>query len=890
MIQTIISVILSALVSFGVVSVTPKTSTLGTNSTINYTGSLLPDVTNIRDIGTTSRAYNGVFNNLTVASCTGCSGGGFGQSWEISKAGYLAPTTTPLTVLMPTGFISSGSSTIPAYVLQGLSRVGNSTYGNLQDLMNLVASPGITSGGSLSTSSNASASAALTGIIRVVNDDVSTTSFFDLSASSTISIPTNQTRYVGVTYNSGSPALTVQTARSGFDLDTSFPIGTCTNDGSRVYCTSNPWETGDPIGNIMERFDSQALITKDNRPEYGGIAIASTGTRNVSFTSGQLLTRLSEITFNAFDSSASKTFDRYYRDGSGGWTKEQDQTQWPNASYDDNTGTLHAATLLAYVPHWFYVCGDSVGSVVMLYGQSDYTSLATAIASTPPASAPSRVQEMCVLAGRIIAQQGTNTAAQVVSYFSQSAPSSSLVTNHSQLAGLTADDHTQYALLAGRSTGQTLQGGTGASETLTLQGTSNATAGNILLNNKGGNIGIINTSPSTELDVFGDVTVGGGDIIIGNGRVASTTLHGEYGHFGIGTTSPYAQVAIESTQGNGLVGSNTPIFVIGDSGSTTPFFQVNWDGGIGIATATDYGAESRSGNGLSVGTSTLFGQTVTIATNGVFKNSSTATSTYVSGISIQAQGLGITAGGINITAGDINTAGVAKSSSAASSSLPVLISGTALSTGLFYESGTGTSSFEGGINVKGNGGITSASGLNVSGGDALFSGVIKVASTGTSTFAGTIAVNLTTGTSTISSALIIKKSLQLSGGGVVVDCVNLGDAAAYIIDGTGGGNCFYLAPTGQDSTVTIKADTFKPGQFIEIQTDLEPGVTGTGGDTSLSLASTAPAIYTDSGSSTPRTWAAGGNQNGGCAGRFFATTTANLRLNCTGTDPLRTDW
>lgn len=51
-------------------------------------------------------------------------------------------------------------------------------------------------------------------------------------------------------------------------------------------------------------------------------------------------------------------------------------------------------------------------------------------------------------------------------------------TAHSSLSGLTSgDDHTQYALLAGRSGGQTLTGGTGASDPLILQSTSNATKG-----------------------------------------------------------------------------------------------------------------------------------------------------------------------------------------------------------------------------------------------------------------------------------------------------------------------------------------------------------------------------------------------------------------------------
>src|SRR5216684_4907824 len=50
---------------------------------------------------------------------------------------------------------------------------------------------------------------------------------------------------------------------------------------------------------------------------------------------------------------------------------------------------------------------------------------------------------------------------------------------HSSLTGLTADDHTQYFLLAGRSGGQLAIGGTAASDPLTLQSTSHATRGTV---------------------------------------------------------------------------------------------------------------------------------------------------------------------------------------------------------------------------------------------------------------------------------------------------------------------------------------------------------------------------------------------------------------------------
>jgi hypothetical protein len=63
------------------------------------------------------------------------------------------------------------------------------------------------------------------------------------------------------------------------------------------------------------------------------------------------------------------------------------------------------------------------------------------------------------------------------SRFLPSAPDTEI--DHGTIAGLLDDDHTQYALLAGRSGGQTLIGGTDANDNLVLDSTSDGTKGTI---------------------------------------------------------------------------------------------------------------------------------------------------------------------------------------------------------------------------------------------------------------------------------------------------------------------------------------------------------------------------------------------------------------------------
>lgn len=89
--------------------------------------------------------------------------------------------------------------------------------------------------------------------------------------------------------------------------------------------------------------------------------------------------------------------------------------------------------------------------------------------------------------------------------------------DHGNLTGLSDDDHTQYSLLAGRSGGQTLTGGTDASNNLVLRSTSNGTKGQVYVDE---------TTTSTS-STTGALRVGGGVGIAENINVAGTaTVNG----------------------------------------------------------------------------------------------------------------------------------------------------------------------------------------------------------------------------------------------------------------------------------------------------------------------------------------------------------------------------
>ena len=99
-------------------------------------------------------------------------------------------------------------------------------------------------------------------------------------------------------------------------------------------------------------------------------------------------------------------------------------------------------------------------------------------------------------------------------------------TDHGALTGLSDDDHAQYALLAGRTGGQTLYGGDADNNDITIHGTRSAvrTTSYVLLQPTAGSVGIGTTSPLSKLHVNGGST----DIRISLDTAVLATARGGY--------------------------------------------------------------------------------------------------------------------------------------------------------------------------------------------------------------------------------------------------------------------------------------------------------------------------------------------------------------------------
>lgn len=322
--------------------------------------------------------------------------------------------------------------------LVGIPAIGTPTWTTQCHHNSLFGSAGRATGGVLSDNSGTVDVSAGTGFIKATDSDTAELLSFNWSASLNNSVPNDTSRYFGVEYNGGNPRVVVKTSDT-WNLDTEFPLGRATKEGSTLHILNNPWGVTDGMTNIIERFQAEGIIVRD--ANVGGLSISVTGTRNLAVTTGAVWSRLNEFTIPALDTSVTGTFTISYRSG-GTWV-DAAVAQYPVTQYDNNSGTLQDMTTNWYANWWVYADAED-GAITLVYPQGQYATSASAEAVNPPSDIPSHLATHGILLGRIIFRKSVDAPVSVQSAFVQQF-TASLAADHGNLTGLSDDDHTQYA-------------------------------------------------------------------------------------------------------------------------------------------------------------------------------------------------------------------------------------------------------------------------------------------------------------------------------------------------------------------------------------------------------------------------------------------------------------
>lgn len=190
--------------------------------------------------------------------------------------------------------------------------------------------------------------------------------------------------------------------------------------------------------------------------------------------------------------------------------------------------------------------------------------------------------------------------------------------NHGDLENLANDDHSQYPLLAGRSGGQTLYGGTAASNSLTFGSSSNSTKGkiyfgaNCAFDEAAGKLGIGLTAPSAEV-TLGQAGATSSDLIVAVANYGGSS--------GSATADSYAGLRFGVSAGPSNIAASASIrcshkSVVSDQGTNLLFLTRAASGGA-VDTRMTLGPDGTlTLTGPAVSSSTFDGVDVSSHTHG----------------------------------------------------------------------------------------------------------------------------------------------------------------------------------------------------------------------------------------------------------------------------------
>jgi len=144
------------------------------------------------------------------------------------------------------------------------------------------------------------------------------------------------------------------------------------------------------------------VVWDNTNNQHATITSVSTTTNpNDTLNFAAVLTSMSgaayEVSSNSFE---------YYYNGASGWTENAGH-YFDNTQYNNYGTGLTALSTAYYTNNWIYLkIGTNATELYVVYGTSEFASLGEAQSETPPQNIPPEIEEIGVLIGRAILQEG----------------------------------------------------------------------------------------------------------------------------------------------------------------------------------------------------------------------------------------------------------------------------------------------------------------------------------------------------------------------------------------------------------------------------------------------------------------------------------------------------
>jgi len=321
--------------------------------------------------------------------------------------------------------------------------------------------------------------------LRIADSDTAEILKFHIGETDPVTLTDNSENYIYVDFNSGSPIVTSQVGGASIrdNENSEFELYEVIRDGTTLHITDH-YQFATNTTSLIQR---RLYALPD--PRESGLIIGETGTRNVTVTEGKFWIKLNRITVTAINTATGDDFIRYFNNGT--WQEQTAQTAWNELQYNNYGTGLATMTNNRWSFQEFYM--DVESDLFSVYADAEYLTELAASSAPKLSNIPALLgASHMIYIGRLVFEKSDATSTPLSSFKVDLAYSAT--TDHSLLANLGVDDHTQYPLLLGRATGQTLIGGTASGDDLTLETTSNVTKGSYIFTD---------ATTSTRLASFG---------------------------------------------------------------------------------------------------------------------------------------------------------------------------------------------------------------------------------------------------------------------------------------------------------------------------------------------------------------------------------------------------